>query len=77
MISTKLGDGVDGVEDWTGPCITGGVEQALRILRTDRIDIAHLLENVAWAAHGSLDTEVVSTWRERFRASDDGWIGQV
>jgi aryl-alcohol dehydrogenase-like predicted oxidoreductase len=33
---------VPGVPDWTGPCITGGVEQALRVLRTDRIDIAHL-----------------------------------
>ncbi len=30
VISTKLGYGVDGVEDWTGPCITAGVEQALR-----------------------------------------------
>lgn len=42
VISTKLGYGVEGVPDWTGPCITAGVDQALRILRTDRIDIAHL-----------------------------------
>lgn len=42
VISTKLGYGVDGLEDWTGPCITLGIEQALRRLRTDRIDIAHL-----------------------------------
>lgn len=42
VISTKLGYGVEGIPDWTGPCITGGIEQALRILRTDRIDIAHL-----------------------------------
>ena len=42
VISTKLGYGVAGVADWTGAWITGGVEQALRILRTDRIDIAHL-----------------------------------
>ena len=42
VLSTKLGYGVDGVPDWTGPCITAGVEQALRVLRTDRIDIAHL-----------------------------------
>jgi aryl-alcohol dehydrogenase-like predicted oxidoreductase len=42
VISTKLGYGVPGVPDWTGPCITAGVEQALRVLRTDRIDIAHL-----------------------------------
>ena len=42
VISTKLGYGVDGYRDWTGPCITAGIEQALRILHTDRIDIAHL-----------------------------------
>lgn len=42
VLSTKLGYGVDGVPDWTGPCITAGVAQALRRLRTDRIDIAHL-----------------------------------
>lgn len=42
VISTKLGYGIDGFEDWTGPCITAGIEHALRILRTDRIDIAHL-----------------------------------
>ncbi|MEO7251067.1 MAG: aldo/keto reductase [Arenimonas sp.] len=42
VLSTKLGYGVEGVENWTGPCITAGIEQALRILRTDRIDIAHL-----------------------------------
>jgi aryl-alcohol dehydrogenase-like predicted oxidoreductase len=42
LISTKLGYGVDGYQDWTGPCITAGIELALRKLRTDRIDIAHL-----------------------------------
>lgn len=42
VLSTKLGYGVEGIEDWTGPCITAGVEQALRKLQTDRIDIAHL-----------------------------------
>lgn len=42
VISTKFGYGIAGCEDWTGPCITAGIEQALRMLRTDRIDIAHL-----------------------------------
>jgi aryl-alcohol dehydrogenase-like predicted oxidoreductase len=42
VLSTKLGYGVPGIADWTGPCITAGVDQALRALRTDRIDIAHL-----------------------------------
>jgi aryl-alcohol dehydrogenase-like predicted oxidoreductase len=41
VISTKLGYGVNGIADWTGPCITAGIEQALRLLRTDHIDIAH------------------------------------
>ncbi len=42
VLSTKLGYGVAGIEDWTGPCITAGVDQALRLMNTDRIDIAHL-----------------------------------
>jgi aryl-alcohol dehydrogenase-like predicted oxidoreductase len=42
VISTKLGYGIDGFEDWTDPCITAGIEQALHMLQTDRIDIAHL-----------------------------------
>ncbi len=41
VLSTKLGYGVDGIPDWTGACITAGVEQALRRLRTDHLDIAH------------------------------------
>ncbi len=42
VLSTKLGYGIEGFEDWTGPCVTAGIERALRVLHTDRIDIAHL-----------------------------------
>jgi aryl-alcohol dehydrogenase-like predicted oxidoreductase len=42
IVSTKLGYGVPGVPDWTGPCITGGIDLALERLDTDRIDVAHL-----------------------------------
>jgi aryl-alcohol dehydrogenase-like predicted oxidoreductase len=42
LLSTKVGYGVEGAEDWTGPCITRGIERALRTLRTDRIDLVHL-----------------------------------
>lgn len=42
VLSTKVGYGVDGHEDWTGPCIRAGVARALGELRTDRIDVVHL-----------------------------------
>jgi aryl-alcohol dehydrogenase-like predicted oxidoreductase len=42
VLSTKLGYGIDGVEDWTGLCITAGIERALTRMRVSHIDIAHL-----------------------------------
>lgn len=42
VLSTKFGYGVDGVPDWTYPCIVQGVERALRLMKTDVIDIGHL-----------------------------------
>ena len=42
VLSTKLGYGVEGVPEWTGAAITAGVERALRLMKTDVIDIAHL-----------------------------------
>jgi aryl-alcohol dehydrogenase-like predicted oxidoreductase len=42
VLSTKCGYGIEGIQDWTGPCVTAGIDAALRLLRTDRIDIMHL-----------------------------------
>jgi aryl-alcohol dehydrogenase-like predicted oxidoreductase len=42
VLSTKFGYGVDGVPDWTYPCIVQGVERALRLMQTEVIDIGHL-----------------------------------
>lgn len=42
VLSTKFGYGVEGVPDWTYDCIVRGVERALKLLRTDWIDIGHL-----------------------------------
>ena len=42
VLSTKVGYGVEGQEDWTCGCIVDGVEAALRRLRTDCLDLVHL-----------------------------------
>lgn len=42
VLSTKVGYGVDGVADWTGECVRLGIDRALRVLATDRIDLVHL-----------------------------------
>lgn len=42
LLSTKVGYGVEGVEDWTPECIRRGIDDALGRLQTDYIDIVHL-----------------------------------
>jgi aryl-alcohol dehydrogenase-like predicted oxidoreductase len=42
VLSTKVGYGVPGVPDWTGPCVAQGVDAALRRLGTDRLDVVYL-----------------------------------
>lgn len=42
VLSTKVGYGVEGVPDWTYDCIVQGVERALRLMKTEVLDIVHL-----------------------------------
>ena len=42
VLSTKVGYGIEGHSDWTAPCVTAGVDEALRLLCTDHLDIVHL-----------------------------------
>ncbi len=42
VLVTKVGYDVEGAEDWTGAAVTGGIERALRTLRTDVLDVALL-----------------------------------
>lgn len=42
VLSTKVGYGVPGLPDWTGPTVESGVDLALRTLSTSVIDVVHL-----------------------------------
>jgi len=42
VLSTKVGYGIQGFTDWTYDIIIAGVNDALRIMKTDYIDIVHL-----------------------------------
>ncbi len=42
VLSTKVGYGVEGLPDWTYDCIVAGVERALKLMKTDWLDIVHL-----------------------------------
>jgi len=42
VLSTKVGYGVPDIPDWTGRAVEGGIDLALRKLKTGVIDIVHL-----------------------------------
>ena len=42
ILSTKVGYGIAGYDDWTFDCVKAGIDQALRLLQTDYLDIVHL-----------------------------------
>lgn len=42
VLSTKVGYGIDGYSDWSYDIITAGVENALKLLKTDYLDIVHM-----------------------------------
>lgn len=42
ILSTKVGYDVEGCEDWTYDCVIQGINKALRLLKTDYLDIVHL-----------------------------------
>lgn len=42
VLSTKVGYGVEGAEDWSAAAVTGGVDEALAKLGTDAVDVVFL-----------------------------------
>ncbi|KAA3603929.1 MAG: aldo/keto reductase [Calditrichaeota bacterium] len=41
VLSTKVGYNIPGYEDWTYECVEAGIDNALKLLKTDRLDIVH------------------------------------
>lgn len=39
VLVTKVGYGIPGFDDWTGPCVRAGIDAALERLRTEHIDV--------------------------------------
>lgn len=86
VLSTKCGYGVPGVEDWTGPCITQGIDLALRfaafvpgvascIVGTTRTE--NLQHNLRALEKGPLPDALVDRIRDAFRRNDQGWDGLI
>lgn len=42
VLSTKVGYGIEGFSDWTYDGLIAGVEYAMKLMKTDHIDIVHL-----------------------------------
>ncbi len=42
VLSTKIGYSIPGHDDWSASIIGAGIDEALRTMRTDRLDIVHL-----------------------------------
>ncbi|MBX7246400.1 MAG: aldo/keto reductase [Candidatus Sumerlaeaceae bacterium] len=42
ILSSKCGYTIPGYEDWTYDCVIAGVDRALDLMKTDRVDIMHL-----------------------------------
>jgi aryl-alcohol dehydrogenase-like predicted oxidoreductase len=42
VLATKVGYGVEGETDWTAACVRRGIDEALRRLRTDAVDVVLL-----------------------------------
>jgi aryl-alcohol dehydrogenase-like predicted oxidoreductase len=65
ILSTKVGYDVEGYEDWTYDCIIAGVDKALKILKTDYIDIVHLHScNLDKLQEGAVTEALIRTVQE-------------
>ncbi len=76
VLSTKVGYDVEGHEDWTAGAVTGGVERALRQLRTDRLDVVFLHSCDLSTLHRGAVVDALLACREAGKIRLAGYSGE-
>ncbi|MCZ2405065.1 aldo/keto reductase [Paenarthrobacter sp. Z7-10] len=76
VLSTKVGYDVPGEEDWTAGAVRGGVEQALRVLKTDVIDVVFLHSCTLSVLEGGEAVEALLACREAGKIRIAGYSGE-
>lgn len=76
VLSTKVGYGVSGHADWTPAIIEAGVDEALRQMRTEHLDIVHLHScDLATLQHSGVVDALVRT-REKGKVRCIAYSGE-
>ncbi len=76
VLSTKVGYGTPGLEDWTEKCITAGVEAALGRLQTDRLDLVFLHSCDQWVLEQRGVVEALGRAVEQGKVRVAGYSGE-
>ena len=76
VVSTKVGYGTPGIEDWTEKCITAGVDAALARLQTDRLDLVFLHSCDQWVLEQRGVAEALGRAIEQGKVRVAGYSGE-
>lgn len=76
IISTKVGYGIEGIEDWTYECIIKGVEAARGFLSRDTIDIVHLHSCSSWILQNNGVVEALLKCKEEGKIGCAAYSGE-
>jgi len=76
VLSTKIGYGIPGHADWTAGAVTAGIEEALRLLATEHIDIVHLHSCSLQTLQGSEVVDALARAREAGKIGVAAYSGE-
>lgn len=76
ILSTKVGYGIAGHADWSAGIIEAGVDEALRRMRTDYIDIVHLHSCELATLHAGDVVDALARMREKGKIRIAAYSGE-